>query len=188
MEKFPWRASKSYDSEQRVLSSKNKSKEALWRDTEVVLIELTVPWEERAEEVHGRKFKKYQALILKSQQNGWKAGGDSLGHCYIDLAYWPWKGWLGSGCLPRYSSRQRRHHGGSGFRRGCGGRVDPLKDHILIELGGFWELPVWPPANATLLMSSVGTGSLRKAETEGAMLLAHRMAQEQAPAKVGQLR
>ena len=40
---------------------------------QVVLIELTVPWEERMEEAHERKLKKYQALIFESQQNGWKA-------------------------------------------------------------------------------------------------------------------
>lgn len=40
---------------------------------QVVLIELSVPWEERIEEAHERKLKKYQALILESQQNGWKA-------------------------------------------------------------------------------------------------------------------
>lgn len=40
---------------------------------QVVLIELTVPWEERMEEAQERKLKKYQDLVLKSQQNGWKA-------------------------------------------------------------------------------------------------------------------
>ncbi|KAL1276035.1 hypothetical protein QQF64_035658 [Cirrhinus molitorella] len=40
---------------------------------QVVLIELTVPWEERMEEAYERKLKKYQGLILESQQNGWKA-------------------------------------------------------------------------------------------------------------------
>ncbi|XP_061778568.1 uncharacterized protein LOC133569990 [Nerophis ophidion] len=40
---------------------------------QVVLIELTVPWEERIEEAYERKLKKYQTLILKSQLNGWKA-------------------------------------------------------------------------------------------------------------------
>ena len=39
----------------------------------MVLIELTVPWEERIEEAHEHKLKKYQALIFESQQNGWKA-------------------------------------------------------------------------------------------------------------------
>ncbi|KAK0144509.1 hypothetical protein N1851_017138 [Merluccius polli] len=32
-----------------------------------------VPWEERMEEAHECKLKKYQALIFESQQNGWKA-------------------------------------------------------------------------------------------------------------------
>lgn len=40
---------------------------------QVVLIELTVPWEERMGEAHEYKLKKYQALIFKSQCNGWKA-------------------------------------------------------------------------------------------------------------------
>ena len=40
---------------------------------QVVLIELTVPWEERIEEAYERKLKKYQALILESQENRWKA-------------------------------------------------------------------------------------------------------------------
>lgn len=40
---------------------------------QVVLIELTVPWEDRMEEAHERKLKKYQGLILESQQKGWKA-------------------------------------------------------------------------------------------------------------------
>ncbi|KAK0155381.1 hypothetical protein N1851_002286 [Merluccius polli] len=40
---------------------------------QVVLIKLTVPWEERMEEAHKRKLKKCQALILERQPNGWKA-------------------------------------------------------------------------------------------------------------------
>lgn len=40
---------------------------------QVALVELTVPWEERMEEAHEFKRKKYQALILDCQQNGWKA-------------------------------------------------------------------------------------------------------------------
>nr|XP_061836945.1 uncharacterized protein LOC133619721 [Nerophis lumbriciformis] len=40
---------------------------------QVVLIELTEPWEERMEEAYERKLRKYQTLILESQQNGWKA-------------------------------------------------------------------------------------------------------------------
>ena len=40
---------------------------------QVVLIELTVPWEERMEVAYECRLKKYQALILESQQNEWKA-------------------------------------------------------------------------------------------------------------------
>ena len=39
---------------------------------QVVLIVLTVPWEERIEEAHEQKLKKYQSIILESQQNGWR--------------------------------------------------------------------------------------------------------------------
>lgn len=39
----------------------------------MVLIELTVPWEERMEEARERKLRKYQALIFESQGKGWKA-------------------------------------------------------------------------------------------------------------------
>ena len=40
---------------------------------QVVLIELMLPREERMEVAYERKLKKYQAIILESQQNGWKA-------------------------------------------------------------------------------------------------------------------
>lgn len=40
---------------------------------QVVLVELTIPWEERMKEAHKRKLGKYQPLILKSQQKRWKA-------------------------------------------------------------------------------------------------------------------
>lgn len=44
------------------------------KDTkQVVIMERTVPWEERIEEAYECKLKKSQALILESQQNGWKA-------------------------------------------------------------------------------------------------------------------
>lgn len=47
----------------------------LWsKDTkQVVIMERMVPWEERIEEAYECKLKKSQALILESQQNGWKA-------------------------------------------------------------------------------------------------------------------
>ncbi|XP_066304443.1 uncharacterized protein [Branchiostoma lanceolatum] len=40
---------------------------------QVVLIELTVPWEERAEEAHERKALKYQELVHMCKERGWKA-------------------------------------------------------------------------------------------------------------------
>ena len=41
--------------------------------TTVVLIELTVPYEERAEEAHKRKRLKYQELVEQCRDNNWKA-------------------------------------------------------------------------------------------------------------------
>lgn len=40
---------------------------------QVVLLELTVPWEERIEEAHERKLGKYQPLTQQCQQVGWRA-------------------------------------------------------------------------------------------------------------------
>lgn len=47
----------------------------LWsRDTkQVILIELTVPWEERVDEAHEYKRAKYQERVLECQEKGWKA-------------------------------------------------------------------------------------------------------------------
>lgn len=40
---------------------------------QVVLIELSMPWEERIEEAHEQMLRTYQSLILESQQRGWRA-------------------------------------------------------------------------------------------------------------------
>ena len=40
--------------------------------TQFVLLELTVPWEERIEEANERKTAKYQPLVEECQQRGWK--------------------------------------------------------------------------------------------------------------------
>ncbi|TWW62302.1 hypothetical protein D4764_04G0009490, partial [Takifugu flavidus] len=39
----------------------------------VVLVELTVPWEDRLEEVNERKRAKYANLVIECQNKGWKA-------------------------------------------------------------------------------------------------------------------
>jgi hypothetical protein len=46
----------------------------LWsiKSRQVVVIELTVPWEEHIEEANERKRSKYQQLVEDYQQNGWK--------------------------------------------------------------------------------------------------------------------
>ena len=40
---------------------------------QVLLIELTVPWEDRIEEANERKRSKYQELVEQCQRGGWKA-------------------------------------------------------------------------------------------------------------------
>ena len=47
----------------------------LWSEgtKQVIMLELTVPWEERMEEAHQRKLLKYQQLVEDCQGNGWKA-------------------------------------------------------------------------------------------------------------------
>ena len=37
------------------------------------MLELTVPWEENAEEAHERKKLKYDELVELCKNNGWKA-------------------------------------------------------------------------------------------------------------------
>ena len=38
----------------------------------VVLLELTVPWEERVQEAFERKMAKYQGLVAECKEKGWK--------------------------------------------------------------------------------------------------------------------
>lgn len=38
----------------------------------VIILELTVPWENRLEEVYGRKRAKYEGLVIDSRKQGWK--------------------------------------------------------------------------------------------------------------------
>jgi hypothetical protein len=47
----------------------------LWSEAskQVVIIELTVPWEDRLEEAHERKLSKYQQLVDDCRMNGWKS-------------------------------------------------------------------------------------------------------------------
>lgn len=39
----------------------------------IVLLELTVPWEDRLEEAHERKMAKYEELVRDCRKQGWKA-------------------------------------------------------------------------------------------------------------------
>ena len=40
---------------------------------QVVLLELTVPWEDRLEEAFKRKLRKYDSLVRECRQGGWRA-------------------------------------------------------------------------------------------------------------------
>ena len=42
----------------------------------IILIELTVPWEERIQESHELKYAKYDPIILEAKRKGWDA------HCF----------------------------------------------------------------------------------------------------------
>ncbi|KAI8480671.1 hypothetical protein Bbelb_415640 [Branchiostoma belcheri] len=42
------------------------------KTTQVVLLELTVPWEDRMEEANERKRMKYQELVSRCREKGWK--------------------------------------------------------------------------------------------------------------------
>ncbi len=39
---------------------------------QIIMLELTVPWEERIEEAYERKMAKYQLLVEACQANGWR--------------------------------------------------------------------------------------------------------------------
>ncbi|KAI8506911.1 hypothetical protein Bbelb_153500 [Branchiostoma belcheri] len=47
----------------------------LWSDStkQVIMLELTVPWESRIVEAHERKRAKYTELVIDSQKRGWRA-------------------------------------------------------------------------------------------------------------------
>ncbi|KAI8507131.1 hypothetical protein Bbelb_155700 [Branchiostoma belcheri] len=51
---------------------KGKQRKGLQKTTQVVLLELTVPWEDRMEEANERKRMKYQELASRCREKGWK--------------------------------------------------------------------------------------------------------------------
>jgi len=59
---------------QEILSTTQRPDVVMWSSSTkmVVLLELTVPWEERVEEAYERKMAKYQELVLDCQEKGWK--------------------------------------------------------------------------------------------------------------------
>ncbi|XP_078664128.1 uncharacterized protein LOC144907199 [Branchiostoma floridae x Branchiostoma belcheri] len=59
----------------KVVQTKLRPDAVLWAEAEkkLVLVELTVPWEERCEEAYERKKNKYQELIDECRSKGWQA-------------------------------------------------------------------------------------------------------------------
>ncbi|KAI8516257.1 hypothetical protein Bbelb_048380 [Branchiostoma belcheri] len=59
----------------KVVQTNLRPDAVLWAEAEkkIVLIELTVPWEERCEEAYERKKNKYQELIDECRSKGWQA-------------------------------------------------------------------------------------------------------------------
>ena len=45
---------------------------------QVVLVELTVPWEDRFEEANSRKWAKYEELAAECRKNGWKTRNEPV--------------------------------------------------------------------------------------------------------------
>lgn len=46
----------------------------LWstKDQKIILVKLTVPWEEDCEEAHQRKALKYESLVQDCKDKGWQ--------------------------------------------------------------------------------------------------------------------
>ena len=60
---------------QEVAVTQSRPDIVLWspQTRQVVMVELTVPWEERVEESHELKRQKYQPLVEECQDNQWRA-------------------------------------------------------------------------------------------------------------------
>ena len=77
---------------------------------QVLLLELTFPWEDRIEEANERKRSKYQELVEQCQRGGWKARCEP-----IEVGC---RGFAGQGVLATRHHRSRKkeshkvHHGG----------------------------------------------------------------------------
>ena len=70
----------------------------LWSDTakKVVLVELTVPWEENMEEAYERKMARYEPLRADCEDNGW--------HCAVVPVEVGCRGFIGRSTLKFLSS------------------------------------------------------------------------------------
>ena len=59
---------------QQTAVAKKRPEIVIWSvaTKQAILLELTVPWEDRIDDAHGLKSLKYQNLVKDSQQNEWK--------------------------------------------------------------------------------------------------------------------
>ena len=74
---------------------------------QVILLELTVPWEDCIEEANKRKRAKYTELLEKCRSNGWRARCEP-----IEVGY---RGFVGQSLCRAYKQRQQNL-----FQGGCG--------------------------------------------------------------------
>ena len=59
--------------QQTAVTKKRRPEIVIWSlaTKQAILLELTVPWEDRIDDAHGLKSLKYQNLVKNSQQNEW---------------------------------------------------------------------------------------------------------------------
>ena len=59
---------------QEIAATNQRQDIVIWSPSsrQAILVELTVPWEERIEEAYERKRNKYQDLVTDCQQRGWR--------------------------------------------------------------------------------------------------------------------
>ena len=57
-----------------VASTNKRPDIVIWSPSsrQVIIVELTVPWEERMEDAYERKMGKYQELVADCQERGWR--------------------------------------------------------------------------------------------------------------------
>ncbi|XP_055496018.1 uncharacterized protein LOC129699945 [Leucoraja erinacea] len=104
---------------------------------QLIVLELTVPWEERIEEANERKCAKYQELVEMCQDRGWKTYYEPIevlqdahsvealqdAHSAKSSTSWALRGWQSRGPFNPQAKPQIRPLGGFGLRGLIRGRL-----------------------------------------------------------------